>query len=335
MTQTSEYTRMNALPSIIKRQCALCMCEKPISEFNVEHIFLDAIGGALTCQDLCTVCNSQLGEGHDSRLANHALVRLTCTAFKIRGKNHGIPNPFRNSQATTADGHPVRVTVDRQTGMFGMEIVQRVAKSRSTTPDGRPVTHVRVTVDSKNKADAVDITNKILRKQGLPAKSAEDLEPLMRRSPAGAAHASLSMSLDDFVPSLLKTAYLLALRWLGPSYLTDPMADKIRSLLIIENPDESDYTRLGILGEADMATMDDREELTALGVQPHEHMGVLVSTPNGILVNVYIFQVLVAKFWVSQDSGRYGKASTHFVFLDAIERQVREQIFLHGLPQRP
>ncbi len=70
------------------KKCIICKKIKNDEEFNKEHIIPESIGGFLTIDNVCKVCNSRLGEEIDSRIIDDFLIKGNIVANRIGNKNN-------------------------------------------------------------------------------------------------------------------------------------------------------------------------------------------------------------------------------------------------------
>jgi hypothetical protein len=65
-------------------KCIICEQDKDVSQFSVEHVIPEAIGGVLTIDNVCKECNSHLGTEVDIHLINHLLFDIPVLYTKLR-----------------------------------------------------------------------------------------------------------------------------------------------------------------------------------------------------------------------------------------------------------
>src|SRR6478609_8614538 len=80
------------------RTCIICNIQKDVSLFNEEHIIPAAIGGKFTVNNVCTACNSHLGNTVDSALLKNTGILHYRNVFDLTRQPSGhIPNPFKGT----------------------------------------------------------------------------------------------------------------------------------------------------------------------------------------------------------------------------------------------
>src|SRR5690349_14800257 len=95
--------------------CVLCMTQKPLNEFNEEHVFPDAMGGSFVLRHLlCSPCNSYLGYAVDANLVNNNLIELARLSLGIKGKGGIVPNPLSHGHVSDGSNRKLRYHFDKE-----------------------------------------------------------------------------------------------------------------------------------------------------------------------------------------------------------------------------
>ncbi len=77
--------------------CVICFENKPLNEFNREHVFPETIGGRLCVHTVCKSCNGELGKNIDNAFLNHITIAYFRNVHGLnREKNRGIKNPLKH-----------------------------------------------------------------------------------------------------------------------------------------------------------------------------------------------------------------------------------------------
>ena len=72
------------------RRCIICKEYKEESEFNLEHVFPESIGGEYTINMVCSDCNSHFGSTVDNKFLNSGVIRYLNHNKKIKNKNDKV-----------------------------------------------------------------------------------------------------------------------------------------------------------------------------------------------------------------------------------------------------
>lgn len=214
------------------KQCIFCMNNKEDSDFNREHIILEALGGKGDediCLNVCTACNSSLGTRVDASLLNQNITKYIRYIFKIKGKN-GIPNPFKGIEVTYADTPFVgELKVNKEGKINGFRLKNQVYKKEDNVMIAGPRKNFPAYVNSQLKRSgfAQLKEEEIWKKKidlGVPkvphieyVKITEELK---------------EQYLIYAFPTMLKMAYEYSFLILGENYLDDLSAIGIRNFLM-------------------------------------------------------------------------------------------------------
>lgn len=98
----------------ILRTCIICRKEKPTSDFNVEHIILDTIGGDLKIHTVCAVCNSSLSKNFNNLFLSDTNIGICRKILSLNrsGSNRDIKNPLKKAKIDGEDGENYYVQFD-------------------------------------------------------------------------------------------------------------------------------------------------------------------------------------------------------------------------------
>ena len=70
------------------KECIICKKLKEDVEFNKEHIIPESLGGSLTIDNVCKICNNKLGNEIDSKIINDILIKGKIIENGIKNKNN-------------------------------------------------------------------------------------------------------------------------------------------------------------------------------------------------------------------------------------------------------
>lgn len=201
--------------------CIICLT--PLSDGGtIEHVMPDSIGGTLTLPDVCSSCNSLLGTRVDSALVNNFFVATERARLRLPGKAGEVPNPFEDVILTDDQGNHYRYHLGPDGKPKSLELVPR----KEADSDGHTI---RFWFDGKDKRADEKIVRFIERQEKQGVKVTEvDRRAFHEDFPR--LNMTMQMSTFDWQPAILKIAYELAYLRLGPVYLNDPVAVRIRTL---------------------------------------------------------------------------------------------------------
>lgn len=301
----------------MKRQtikCITCLNFKPIEEFNEEHIFPSAIGGAMTLHNVCKKCNTNLGRIVDQPFLAHQLVAYYRNRFNIaRDDNRrkgDVPNPLKG---TITDSKGLKHIIKFKDNVPQSEVIETL--KFETDESGRLIG--KVTIPKEKLEDLDAIIKKLAKRQGYALIDytiiKEEIHP----------RESLSIDVDSpnnvFILGCMKIAYE-SVSHLFPFYLEDEISGWLRDALFTKNINEEFKQMLdgnnGVL-------MDRYEQIfnKIQGLQPIHH-AVLIENIEGIglvcCVRIFnwFYPIIMSKEMNLVPSGQF-----IFLYNDAIQRQ--------------
>ncbi|MEH2392124.1 MAG: HNH endonuclease [Nostoc sp.] len=217
-------------------QCIICKENKSSTNFTKEHIFPDSIGGNITLNCVCKICNDLLGSSVDSKLTNHELVQLIRLDLKIPGKSGKIPNPLSEAYIAGTQ-EKIRYVFDN----FGnpKELQQVSSKvDIELEDDGALNIHIKAYTKPGDEADRrklIHIINKGLERKGLALLSEEEEKKILNAQPVSSErpllHKQLKIDTIFYKRAIIKIAYELAYYWLGSDYLNDNIGELLRLII--------------------------------------------------------------------------------------------------------
>jgi len=306
--------------------CILCMQDKLFDDFADEHVFPEAIGGSLILKGaLCASCNSRLGHTVDAELANNGLVELARFVLHIEGKSGSGPNPFRRATDAADSSRKLRYDLNKE-GELESYVVPSVDVQK--TDEGLSVTFC---VDASERGVIPEILAKIARRHGV-ALTRQHLDDVMRTPDQAYSpwiRVPLSMHLSSWKRALLKIAYEMTFHWLGPAYLHDPQAEKLRTILRSEAHYED-----GDHGLDAVVTVAETSKIVPYWIADKGmHIALLTRDRCGLLCYVRLFQSFEAVVPVSlSDYGR-DDVDLPVIFVDARNGTHREGLVVSALQE--
>lgn len=308
-------------------KCIFCLKERPGTE---EHIFPRAIGGKLTTDRVCKLCNSSFGSKVDAALSDNFLVRGHRARLRLAG-NSGEPPAMHElllGVGRLAENPSIRVEV--RFDECEQKIVTRTLHHASDAimPDGSKAR--KIVVDEKDAGDLPKIIQRERERHGVPPLSVEALEAEVSRfrdnvtvinNPKVLFERSYSFAFVRH--AMIKIAYELAFLWLGEDYINDPSAAELRDVIHSADPNSTDKLP---------AYVADAEGFEAFKLWPSnetEHLAYAFAGDDGIAIAVRVFNIHAAFVWVTKDptrylSGRDAGQRLRFLCMDAITGQKRD-----------
>ena len=323
-------------------KCIFCLEERTPT---VEHIFPLAIGGSLTTDRVCQSCNSALGTSADGPLVKHPLVLMKRQQLRISDRSGKIPDALGEfvKEGTLAEdsSKKFRISTDQDQGIAKVELLY--GEKEIVLPDGSKAK--QVAVDASDTERAKKQLRRIIQRErernGLPALPSEELErhvaEVMKQEPQNLESPTIisTVELDMFGLrlGLLKIAYELAFLWLGESYLDDPIAAQIRTVLLMTSSREDAITA----AESIRAVMSPHCDYPLRGFMPwddnpNSHVAFSGMTNGSILIFVRVFTAVAGVVVVSDNASRYAKGPydpnvIRLIRLDPIGGESRDTSF--------
>jgi hypothetical protein len=223
-------------------RCIFCSAERPPS---LEHIFSLAIGGTITTDRVCAGCNSVLGSRVDAALNDFLPVRTRRAELGLAGHGGEPPLMFEillgDQKLIGPEANRIRTSLDKATGKLDHR--QLYHDADVVTPDGKKAR--QITLDERDKDQIPKIIQRERKRHGLPPLSAEELAAEASQFTVTTVNnpvvkVDISVSFAFLRHAMMKIAYELAFRWLGESYLADPLAAELREAILKDDQDSTD-----------------------------------------------------------------------------------------------
>lgn len=220
-------------------KCIICRIKKTEDCFNDEHVIPDSLAGYYHIYNVCTDCNSELGEKIDSPLVNHKLSELYRFGEKIAGKSGKIPNPFSGT-FVGKDSPEKKARLD--IGSSGVLELYQLPSTSWEEIDGK--LQLSISVDPRDEGAIDKILTKTLARKKIPAQAVIKRTKTVDLDKSG---YTISWPIDTlkFKIGLLKIAYEFAVDTL-PEYFEDDAAVIISQILRNAQYDKVlDYVKIG------------------------------------------------------------------------------------------
>ncbi|MGP9558629.1 HNH endonuclease [Psychrobacter sp. AOP7-A1-24] len=225
--------------------CIICIRENPITADNPltqEHIIPEFIGGSLAKKNVCKSCNSSMGTGFEGALANSLFYKLPRFIHNIKGKKQSLENPFtgvydheevgrfrvnKNGDLTVIPD----ITIEQLDDGFAVNMSIDKSEFEKAKPllEKKILRHLKSQDREINKAKISKGVDKILEKASQKHNKVDSPEIKGR----------ILIDIDAQIMLYSKIAYELAVFHFGDSYITDPIADKLRVMLKTQTPDNT------------------------------------------------------------------------------------------------
>lgn len=302
-------------------RCIICKVDKSNEEFNKEHIFPESIGGNITLNCVCIVCNSTLGHKVDSYLVNHKFIQCERLLLGISGKSGKIPNPLEEGYINSSN-KKIKYIFDAGK-----------PKELCTFPDikinciGNEEIEIRVEADKKERDKLPLLINKKLKRLGLPELSKKEIDKIQNTQALPGyrpwIHYPWEIDIFRYQRAILKIAYELAYYWLGESYLDDKVGELLR--LCISDPAlEGNWIRKYPLA-ARIEFIGERKNLWFPWKDDNDHHIALIDKVNRrIVCYIKIFNVFQGLITISISPTLYPKFSNKFIAINAQTKEMRE-----------
>ncbi|OAE14122.1 hypothetical protein AZH11_01985 [Pseudomonas simiae] len=220
-------------------ECIICRKEKDAKDFNDEHVIPDSLRGYYHIKNVCTDCNSRMGNEVDAPLVNHKLSELYRFAQEIIGKSGKIPNPFAGTFSQKDDPNKkARLDIGPDGGL------ELHCTPEVIWEEGDGKLFLTVSVDSKDESKIDQIVTKALSRKKIPHDTIIRKERTVQIDTTPFT-SQWPMDLNKFKIGLLKIAYEFAVDTL-PDYFKDEEAVRISEILRdTKHEDVLEYVKIG------------------------------------------------------------------------------------------
>jgi len=306
-------------------RCIFCLQERPPS---IEHVFPLAIGGRLTIDRVCELCNSMLGSRVDAALSDFVPIRQRRAELGLAGNGQVPPLPFDMllgvSTLASQPERRVQTRYDPTSGKLDHRLLHHAANV--VLPDGRKVR--QISIDARDKDQIPKIIQRERKRHGMPPLPPDELAIEVAKATQNVSAMSpipirkdLSISFAFLRHAMMKIVYELAFIWFGETYLEDPVADELRTAIC--SPDLASTDGIpGYVGEAKTCT-----GFPFWTPHPAHHLAYANSLLNSqIVLGVRIFDIQAAVLVVSNEPTRYLQVANHpklrFITIDSVNGEM-------------
>jgi len=289
-------------------KCIFCM--KVIEKGSEEHIFPDSLGGLLVIHDVCKACNNKLGQKVDSHLVNHKFMEFSRLNKKLKGKRGNIPNPLKKGNLQNDPETIVHYKLTNEGKPESLYVVPKVKSENG---------HYNVMVDASEPDRAVDMVNKILKRNNYASKSREEILSLAKYVSDKKPTMQVNMSIDtnNYRKAILKIIYEMTYYWLGKNYLDDKMGEKIRKYIL-----SNDLNVEGLYGFAEL--VGNRKDTFTFLAEENSHMALLKRDGEKLFCYVNLFNQFHGLLVVSEQAEIYNGYEDRFLINNVIKKKIRE-----------
>lgn len=297
-------------------RCIFCL--EDLLHPTEEHVFPESVGGTLVTNQVCKLCNDYLGSDVDAPLVNTFLVQAIRLCLGLEGKT-GTPNPLVKGALAANPKQAVHLPLDSE-GKFVPILLPRVERSEGKA---------RISVDASQKDSLLKIVNKVRERASLAPLTQADVDAGSQVANLGRVAIEVPLKHDLTAPyrALIKIAYELGVRWLGPAFLDDPGAVPLRACLMdrgYSGPDDKKHPINGRIGFAnEIAEMDFWKS-----TEPRANIAFTQEAEGRIGCCVQVLGAFRGCIILSNDAGRYGGYDHMFYAEDPVTNGSRESTFL-------
>jgi len=315
-------------------RCIFCLDDRPPSD---EHVFPLAIGGSLHTDRVCLECNSILGETVDAPLCNHVFIIVRRAQLNLAGNSGTVPDGLKALFGTgELVGDPTKrlqVRTDPETGKPDLRMLYHATE----TQVGKDVKQRQIVIDEKDAGQLGTIIQRERKRAGFEPLPEEELRAQVEILAAGVQtiekpqlHHQIKIDVAEFRKGLVKIAYELAFIWLGESYLDDPMAAKLRDVIL----SRLDEQRAAVRGTFESGN--DMVPVKPWAQDKDCHVAYNAVLGNDIAVCLKIFDIFSAVVVVSEEKDRYVKGqfdekAIRFIHLDPVSGSNRQCSFIEEM----
>jgi hypothetical protein len=234
-------------------RCIFCLQDRPPSD---EHIFPLAIGGSLHTDRVCQDCNSILGHMVDAPLCNYLPIVIRRAQLRLAGNSGTIPDAlkalFGMGTLVGDETKRFKIATNPKTGDLDLRMLYHATETQL----GEGTIQRQIVIDARDAGQLGTIIQRERKRAGAEPLSPSDLEAQVQLVLAAGTktidnpemHHEIKINMGEFRKGLLKIAYELAFLWLGEDYLDDPMAARLRDVILSRSDEKTANIRGGIEG---------------------------------------------------------------------------------------
>ena len=284
------------------RRCIICKEYKEESEFNLEHVFPESIGGEYTINTVCSDCNSHFGRTVDNKFLNSGVIRFLNHNFKIKNKNgkvvpsvpETIVDPYDSSIKlktfydnhgelkdtefeTTFNNNTFRFDESRNINTALSELDILLKKNKIPLP-------LEIDTPEKKKEYMLKLKEQIQEKY-YSGEFKESKDPI---------DVTLETNAEEIILESIKISYELSHKILGEKYFEDKLCDVFREYLIAGKLDDNLSKKINFISE-----VKDIEKFSKL------HVFCLIRFENFLFSFVLLYGTFASIFIISENGNQY------------------------------
>lgn len=305
---------------IIRKSCIHIPIEELI--ISKEHIFPESIGGTITTNQVCKLCNNYLGSNVDKFLTDNFFVASERLLHKLKGKKGNLPNPLKDGVLSEDNSKKIQYLMDD----YGKpKQIRTVPYFRDFEKDGKKFIEVRV--DYKEKEKLYGMVNNHLKRNNQKILSKEEIDNLIKRNIIKQPKVTLSSFIDtvNIHRPLLKIIYELCFRWLGETYSQDKISEIIRLSIIDDNLKENFQSKYPL--KVGLNFGNDKNLFPYHEKNDHSHLAMMMNDNDKIICAIRIFKVIEYSVIVSESAKLYKSHKQMFLEINTNTKETRELTF--------
>lgn len=303
------------------QNCIFCFESKPIHEFNEEHIFPSALGGAIVISNVCEECNGNLGRLIDQPFLNHPAVLYYRNIYDLsRNENRRkglIPNPIKQ---THTDKHGNRYRVEFRNSQPHAEIIE------SFTIEKNPETNEfmgKITISEDNIEDIDSIVKKHARRKGFELTEYKITSKQINHREAFTV--TVDTDNNKFIFGCIKIAYEIIMN-LFPHYHNDSLSKLIRQSIASITLHRR-YKKLQDRRNLELMKRYDSIFKNIKGIEPIHHAVVIENIKGvGLVCCVRVFNWFYPVI-MSLNAKLIKEGEAIFIYNDALKRKYASNVF--------
>lgn len=284
-------------------------------------------------QRVCRECNSILGSTVDAPLSDHIFIVIRRAELGLKGNSNTIPDALKNLLGTgmsTLVSDPtqrVQLTTNPNTGKLDLKMIYHATETKL----GGEVVQRQITLDARDVGQVGTIIQRERKRAGHQPLSLEELKAQVDLVVAAGSRTiekpevkhQIILDRVEFRKGLLKIAYELAFIWLGETYLDDPMAARLRDVILSRSDEQTAKLRGGItIGP-------DSPPVKFWFSEKDCHIAYSSKAEKEIAICVKIFDIFTAVVIVTEQMERYlqgelEERTIQFIRLDPVSETFKQ-----------
>ena len=294
-----------------------------------------AIGGTFTIDRVCVDCNSWLGANVDAALTDHLMIVVRRWQLGLAGNSGAVPDGIRAvlGKGVLASDPTRRFVLETNPETGKLEHRGLYHSKEITREDGTRIKQIMI--DAKDAGQIGTILQRERKRAGVPPLSSEELEKEVSQILSQGVQTlerpelrhEIAVDIAQYRRAIFKIAYELACTWIGNGYLEDPVAAKLRNV-VLGQLDEKDA---GLSGQINLGV--DLAPLMLWSADAESHIAFVTVTGSSLVIFIRIFDSFSALIEASRQAEQYAHgqldpAVVRFVGINPVSGKVRESSFL-------